>query len=107
MRKWQGKDYAPDGKTVFLTNASVAKPLPPLDDDYECGLIDNGCFKEAKHQWSPGHPPQKHARVVWVHVMFTLLRFALATAYRLQCDREVRGLLGGSSISPNTRCGWK
>jgi hypothetical protein len=26
-----------------------------------------------------------------VHVMFTLLMFALATAYRLQCEREARG----------------
>jgi hypothetical protein len=26
-----------------------------------------------------------------VHVVFTLLMFALATAYRLQCEREARG----------------
>jgi hypothetical protein len=28
---------------------------------------------------------------VRVHVLFTLLMFALATAYRLQCEREARG----------------
>jgi hypothetical protein len=32
VRQWNGKDYWPRGKTVFLTNASVAKPLQPFDD---------------------------------------------------------------------------
>jgi hypothetical protein len=27
VRKWHGKDYGPGGKTVFLTKASVQKPL--------------------------------------------------------------------------------
>jgi hypothetical protein len=38
-----------------------------------------------------GHPPQKTERAVRVHVMFTLLMFALATAYRLQSEREAMG----------------
>jgi hypothetical protein len=38
-----------------------------------------------------GHAPQKTERAVRVHVLFTLLMFALATAYRLQCEREDRG----------------
>jgi hypothetical protein len=38
-----------------------------------------------------GHPPQKTERAVRVHVVFTLLMFALATAYRLQCEREAMG----------------
>jgi hypothetical protein len=38
-----------------------------------------------------GHPPQKNARAVRVHVVFTLLMFALATAYRLQCESEAFG----------------
>jgi hypothetical protein len=91
VRKWQGKDYGPGGKTVFLTNASVAKPLQPVDDDDERSLIENCCIKEAKQQWDLGHPPQKNARAVRVHVMFTLLMFALAMAYRLQCECEARG----------------
>jgi hypothetical protein len=91
VRKWQGKDYGPGGKTVFLTNASVAKPLQPFDDDDERSLIENCCIKEAKQQWDLGHPPQKTARAVRVHVIFTLLMFALATAYRLPCEREARG----------------
>ena len=91
VRKWRGKDYGPGGKTVFLTNASVAKPLQPFDDDDDRSLIENCCIKEAKQQWELGHPPQKTDRAVRVHVLFTLLMFALATAYRLACEREARG----------------
>jgi hypothetical protein len=91
VRRWRGKDYGPGGKTVFLTHASVAKPLQPFDDYDDRSLIENCCIKEAKQPWDLGHPPQKTDRAVRVHVMFTLLLFALATAYRLQCEREARG----------------
>jgi hypothetical protein len=91
VRQWQGKNYGPGGKTVFLTNASVAKPLQPFDDDDDRRLIENCCIKEAKPQGDLGHPPQKSARAVRVHVVFTLLMFALATAYRRQCEREAVG----------------
>jgi hypothetical protein len=91
VRKWHGRDYGPGGKTVFLTNASVEKPLQPFDDYDERSLIENCCIKEAKQQWDLGHPPQKTERAVRVHVMFTLLMFALATAYRWQCEREAVG----------------
>jgi hypothetical protein len=91
LRKWRGKDYGPGGTTVFLTNASVAKPLQPCDDDDDRRLLENCCIKEAKQPWELGHPPQKTDRAVRVHVMFTRLMFALATAYRLACEREARG----------------
>jgi hypothetical protein len=91
VRTWQGKDYGPGGKTVFLTNASVAKPLQPFDDYDDRSLIENCCIEEAKQQWDLGHPPQKSERAVRVHVMFTLLMFALATAYRRQREREAMG----------------
>jgi hypothetical protein len=32
VRKWNGRDYGPAGKTVFLTNATVEQPLQPFDD---------------------------------------------------------------------------
>jgi hypothetical protein len=91
VRQWQGKDYGPGGKTVFLTNAPVDKPLQVFDDDDDRSLIENCCIKEAKQQWELGHPPQKNDRAVRVHVVFTLLMFALATAYRRQCEREAMG----------------
>jgi Transposase DDE domain len=88
VRQWQGKDYGPGGKTVFLTNAPVEKPLQVFDDYDDRSLIENCCIKEAKQQWDLGHPPQKTERAVLVHVVFTLLMFALATAYRLACERQ-------------------
>jgi hypothetical protein len=91
VRQWNGKDYGPGGKTVFLTHASVHKPLQPFDDDADRRLIENCCIKEAKPQWDLGPPPQKTERAVRGHVMFTLLMFALATAYRLQGEREAAG----------------
>jgi len=91
VRKWHGKDYGPGGKTVFLTNAAVQHPLKPFDDYDDRSLIENCCIKEAKQQWDLGHPPQKSARAVRVHVMFTLLMFALATAYRWQYEKAALG----------------
>jgi hypothetical protein len=91
VRQWQGKAYGLGGKTVFLTNASVEKPLQPFDDYADRSLIETCCLKEAKPQWALGHPPQKNARAIRVPVVFTLLLFALATADRLQGEREARG----------------
>jgi hypothetical protein len=65
--------------------------LQPSDDYDGHRLIENCGLKEAKQQWDLGHPPQKTAPAVWVHVLFTLLMFALATAYRQQCEREATG----------------
>jgi hypothetical protein len=69
----------------------VGQPLPPFDAYDDRSLIENCCIKEAKQPWDLGHPPQKTERAVRVHVMFTLLMFALATAYRLPCAREASG----------------
>jgi hypothetical protein len=91
VRQWNGKDYGPGGKTVFLTNALVEKPLQVFDDYDDRSLIENCCIKACKQQWDLGHPPQKTERAVQVHVVFTLLLFALATAYRLQCERQAVG----------------
>jgi hypothetical protein len=91
VRKWHHREYGPAGKTVFLTNATVDKPLQPFDDYDDRSLIENCCIKESKQQWSLKHPPKKTARAVRVHVLFTLLMFALATAYRLQCEQDALG----------------
>jgi Transposase DDE domain len=91
VRKWHGRNYGPGGKTVFLTNALVQQPLRPFDDYDDRSLIEICCIKETKQQWNLGHPPQKTERAVRVYVMFTLLMFALATAYRLLCEQEATG----------------
>jgi hypothetical protein len=87
VRQWHNRDDGPRGKTVFLTNAPVDKPLQPFDDDDDRSLIENCCLKESKQQWSVQHPPKKTARAVRGHVLLTLLLFALATAYRLPCEQ--------------------
>jgi hypothetical protein len=81
VRKWHGRDYGPGGKTVFLTNASVQQPLQPFDDYDDRSLIENCCIKEAKQQWELGHPPQKTARAVRIHVVFTLLTDLLGAGH--------------------------
>jgi hypothetical protein len=91
VRTWHNRADGPGGTTVFLTNASVTKPLQPFDDDDDRRLIEHGCIKERQPQWSLQHPPQNTARAVRVHVLFTVLLFALATAYRRQCAHEERG----------------
>jgi hypothetical protein len=91
VRRWNGQDEGPGGKTVFLTHAPVAKPLPVFDADDDRRLMENGCIKATKQPWDLGHPPQKTARAVRVHVRFTRLMCALATAYRLRCEREAMG----------------
>jgi hypothetical protein len=76
---------------VFLTKASVEHPLQPFDDDDDRSLIEHCGIKEAKQPWELGHPPQKNDRAVRVHVVFTLLLFALATAYRRPCAQKALG----------------
>jgi hypothetical protein len=84
-RLWaRGQNSLPDA-------CSVQQPLQPFDDDDDRSLIEHCCIKEAKQPWELGHPPQKTARAVRVHVLFTLLMFAPATAYRLQCERAATG----------------
>jgi hypothetical protein len=91
VRTWHGRDFGPGGKTVFLTNAPVEKPLQPFDAYDDRSLIENCCIKESKQHWSLQHPPQKTARAVRVHVIFTVLMFALATAYRLLAEQDDLG----------------
>jgi hypothetical protein len=69
----------------------VDKPLQLFDDYDDRSLIENCYIKESKQQWSLKHPPQKTARAVDANVLFTLLLFALGTAYRLQCEQEAIG----------------
>jgi hypothetical protein len=88
VRKGQGKDSGPGGTTVFRTNAPVDQPLRPVDDDDDRSLMEPCGIKAATQPWDRGPPPQKSDRAVRVQVMCTLRMFALATAYRLPCERE-------------------
>jgi hypothetical protein len=70
---------------------SPCTPFDDYDDYNDCSLIENCCIKACKRQRELGHPPQKTDRAVRVHVVFTLLMFALVTAYRRQCEQETTG----------------
>jgi hypothetical protein len=98
VRTWQGKDDGPGGKPVLLTKAPVEKPWRVVDDDDDRRLLEHCGIKAAQQPWELGHPPQQHERAVRVHVGFTVLLFALATASRLPCAREA---LGGAPV------GWQ
>jgi hypothetical protein len=91
VRRWQGKDDGPGGKTVFLTKASVQQPLHPFDDGADRSLSEHCCITEAKPPWDRGHPPQNTGRAVRGHVLFTFRMCALATAYRLRGERAAMG----------------
>jgi hypothetical protein len=91
VRQWHGRDDGPGGNTVFLTNAPVDKPLQPFDDDDDRRLIEHCYIKERQPQGSVKPPPQNTARAVPVHVLFTLLLFALGTADRWPCEQEATG----------------
>ena len=91
VRQWNNRDYGPGGKVVFLTNETVDKPLAAFDAYDDRSLIENCCIKESKQAWHLKHPPQKTERAVQVHVFFTLARFALATAYRLEAEQATVG----------------
>ena len=91
VRTWNGREYGPGWKTVCLTNAAVDKPLRPFAAADDRRLMENCCIQESQQPWRLKHPPQKTARAVCVHVIFTLLMFALATAYRLPCEQDDMG----------------
>jgi hypothetical protein len=97
VRTWNGPTDGPAGNTVCLTNAAVDQPLRPFDDD-DRRLLAHGWIKESKQPWRVKPPPQNTARAVRVHVMLTVLLFALATASRLPYEPEDTG---GESV------GWQ
>jgi hypothetical protein len=47
--------------------------------------------KKSAQPWSLKYPPQKTEQAVRGHVIFTLVLFVLATAYRLLGEREATG----------------
>lgn len=73
---------------VYLTNGPVDHPLEAFDDYDDRSTIENGLWREAKQAWDFEHYPQRNETGVVVHVLFTLVVMALATAYRLWKERE-------------------
>jgi len=80
-------DNEPSGR-VYLTNGPVDHPLEAFDDYDDRSTVENGLWREAKQAWDFEHYPQRNEAGVVVHVFFTLVVMALATAYRLWKERE-------------------
>jgi len=88
VRKWDGKDFGPSGKTVFLTNEQVADPFVPFDGYDERSTIENLLHREGKQAFGLGIIPKKHPNAVYAHVYMVLTTFALVQAYRAYQERE-------------------
>jgi hypothetical protein len=72
------------GARVYLTNLSVTNPWPVVDAYDDRSWIENGLFRQNKQfgrltRWFP----QKSEAGVRSHLLFVMLIFAVATAYRL------------------------
>ena len=92
-RWWSASGWAglwPGAKTVFLTQRQRGAPYSRSTTTM-IAVSSRLAYQGAKPTVGPEAPPQKTARAVRVHVVLTLLMFALATAYRLQCEARETG----------------
>ena len=83
VQQWHNQTPA-GGARVYLTNLSVTNPWPVVDAYDDRSWIENGLFRQNKQfgqltRWFP----QKSEAGVRSHLVFVMLIFAVATAYRL------------------------
>jgi hypothetical protein len=83
VQQWHNETPA-GGARVYLTNLSVTNPWPVVDAYDDRSWIENGLFRQNKQfgrltRWFP----QKSEAGVRSHLVFVMLIFAVATAYRL------------------------
>jgi hypothetical protein len=83
VQQWHN-DTPAGGARVYLTNLSVTNPWLVVDAYDDRSWIENGLFRQNKQfgrltRWFP----QKSAAGVRSHLVFVMLIFAVATAYRL------------------------
>jgi len=83
VQQWHN-DIPAGGARVYLTNLSVTNPWTVVDAYDDRSWIENGLFRQNKQfggltRWFP----QKSEAGVRSHLVFVMLIFAVATAYRL------------------------
>jgi hypothetical protein len=83
VQQWHN-DRPAGGARVYLTNLSVTNPWTVVDAYDDRSWIENGLFRQNKQfgrltRWFP----QKSEAGVHSHLVFVMLIFAVATAYRL------------------------
>jgi hypothetical protein len=98
VERWKGK--TPKEAEVYLTNASVDKPLQIADWYDERSEIENRHHREVKQSCHLEHLLQKSEAGVYVHVYLVLATYALSRAFRTwrwkEEDSESKGR--GSSL---------
>ena len=93
------------GVRVYLTNLDVTNPWPVVDAYDDRSWIENGLFRQNKQfgrltRWFP----KKNEAGVRSHLVFVMLMFAVATAYRLwqAAQQPAEGLPPAASPLPAT-----
>lgn len=89
VQQWHNETPA-GGARVYLTNLTVTNPWPVVDAYDDRSWIENGLFRQNKQfgrltRWFP----QKSEAGVRSHLVFVMLIFAVATAYRLWDKQSV------------------
>ena len=82
VNQWNEHTYDVEHGPVFLTNASVGKPLKVYQLYKNRSIIENLLFRENKQGWHLEFPPKKTAEAMIAHVMLTMTTYALTMAYR-------------------------
>lgn len=90
VQQWHN-DLPAGGARVYLTNLSVTNPWVVVDAYDDRSWIENGLFRQNKQfgrltRWFP----QKSEAGVRSHLVFVMLIFAVATAYRLWDKQSVQ-----------------
>ncbi len=83
VQQWHN-DLPTGGARVYLTNLTVTNPWTVVDAYDDRSWIENGLFRQSKQFWRLTRWfPQKSEAGVHSHLVFVMLMFAVATAYRL------------------------
>ena len=82
VNEWENKTYGPDHGPVFLTNASVGKPVNIVNLYSNRSIIENLLFRETKQGWHLTSAPKKTEEAMVAHVMLTMTTYALTMIYR-------------------------
>jgi hypothetical protein len=100
LQQW--RNHIPTGGArVYLTNLSVTNPWPVVDAYDDRSWIENGLFRHSKQFWRLTRWfPKKNEAGVRSHLVFVMLMFAVATAYRLWSQQQAQELSPPTAAVP-------
>lgn len=102
VQQWRN-EIPSGGARVYLTNLPVTDPWPVVDAYDDRSWIENGLFRQNKQFWRLTRWfPQKKEAGVRSHLVFVMLMFAVATAYRLWDKQQQAdpGSLPAAAVRP-------